>query len=496
MTAGCSDFLDVKPAGKLIPEKGDVQSYDYLLNNKSSYGYIFYNNNQIFHMNYATDQVEMSDNQADYKWVDGVSNIDCYFGYIFQGPYSNPNLNDYYWDQGTYSAALLFNAVIDGIADVRTPATAKQADEIHAQAVAARAWTYFQTAMVYGPVYKPGQDNSTKVIPYRTSSDVMSKMEDLSTLEEIVQRTKSEVTEIYNSLPEQAPNIRMGKIQASALLAQIALVERKFDIAAKHADDALKMAIAQVGTIDNLFYDYNLFTWSDPAAITDISKRLTSPIKQTQDTNPLTASYNREICFYRTCGNAGGAESVYDSSELLGLYDKDNDLRWHYFNLLGTGFKSGDADDGPRILNYQRKVASTNGYTYPEIVLMRAEARARANDLPGALSDLNTLRKFRYKTGTPAFTTTNSDVAINEIIKERRIELPVGSIKRFLDLKRLCLDTGKPWSKTSITHVLKGRTYKADIDSKYFIIPIKNTILQYNPQWGIPQDATHWSNSK
>lgn len=40
-------------------------------------------------------------------------------------------------------------------------------------------------------------------------------------------------------------------------------------------------------------------------------------------------------------------------------------------------------------------------YSYPEILLMRAEANARLNKTSEANADLNYLRALRFKTGTP-----------------------------------------------------------------------------------------------
>ena len=91
---------------------------------------------------------------------------------------------------------------------------------------------------------------------------------------------------------------------------------------------------------------------------------------------------------------------------------------------------------------------------------------------------------------------TGQDAMIQEVINERRRELPVGSPKRFFDLKRFCNETGKPWAKTSITHKVKGVDYKANIESENFILPIRNDVLRWNPQWGIPLDPSTWSNSK
>ena len=124
---------------------------------------------------------------------------------------------------------------------------------------------------------------------------------------------------------------------------------------------------------------------------------------------------------------------------------------------------------------------------------MRAEGLARTGNTTGALADLNYLRKFRHITGTPDLNITGADNIIQEIVNERRRELPVGSPKRFFDLKRFCLESGKPWGKTSISHTVKGVTYSANIDSEFFIFPISNEVINWNPQWGIPLETRPWN---
>ncbi len=79
----------------------------------------------------------------------------------------------------------------------------------------------------------------------------------------------------------------------------------------------------------------------------------------------------------------------------------------------------------------------TEGFSWPEVLLMRAEAYARMNELGLAIADLNTLRQYRFKTGTPPLTAGTQDEVIKWVLEERRRELPIGGYKRFLDLKRL-----------------------------------------------------------
>ncbi len=496
----CEKFLDVKPAGKLIPVAGDVASFDRLLNNTYTIDFIYQNNNRGSSLVYLTDDIELSDNQAEYAWYSGRPNIDTYFAYIFKRPYGNPATQDYYWNWGFYRPAQYFNTCIDGVNGVKTAEVAKVANEIIAQATVARAWGYFYATLGYGPVYKPNGDNSRKTIPYRTSSDVMSPMEDLSTQKEVFQRILSDIHSNMKNIPEQViANTRFGKVQTYAFLAHYHMYTQKFDSVAFYADKALTMAATQKGGLRNLFYDMNKFSWADAKVATMPDQRNSSSINTSEGSDPITAAYNREICLYRTAANVGGTYA-YPSAEFVALLDKQTDLRSEYFFFEYLGYKTTVAgvvyDDGRRILNNQAKMARTSGYTYPEILLMRAEANARINKTTEALADLNYLRVLRYKTGTPLLAITNQDQLITEILKERRRELTVGSPKRFFDLKRFCLDTGKPWSKQSITHIVKGTPYTATIDSDFFILPIKNDVLRWNPHWNVPLDESPWSSNK
>ena len=498
LLTSCSEFLDVKPAGRLIPQTGDVSSFDNLLNNTNTLDWIYQNNNRSSALVFLCDDIEMSDNHADYGWYDGHPNIDCYFAHIFQTPYANPTVQDYYWNWGFYRAAEYFNACIDGVNGARTPAVEEEANRIVAQATVARAWGFFIAALGYGPTYKPGGDNSRKVLPYRATGDLMAPMEDLSTLQEIYDRVLSEIHEQMRYIPENVPsNTRFGKVQTYAFLAHYHLFTQKYDSVAFYADKALTLAASQQGGMANLFYDMNKFQWDAAGVDSDPDLRNGSTISTSEGTTPLNQSYHRENCLYRLTAGAG---TSYPSAEFLALFDEDTDLRREFFFFEHLGYNTTVAgvvyNDGRRILNYQSKLARTSGYTYPEVLLMRAEGRARTGDLTGALADLNYLRQFRHKTGTPNLAISGQDNVIQEVINERRRELPVGSPKRFFDLKRFCLEGGKPWGKTSITHMVKGKAYTQNIDSDYYVLPISNAVLIWNEQWGVPLETRPWSNSK
>lgn len=483
--SSCDKYLDVKPKGRLIPT--ETADFDKLLDNTNIAQWVFLDNNTGSTLGYFTDNLELSEGigEVSYK-ANNHPNIDRYYSYIFRAPFKNPNTSDYFWDWGTYRSMAYFNNVVDGVTALGDLSANEYGRQVVAQAKVNRAWSYFITTMVYGPVYKPGGDNSRKTIPYLTSADMGAPMPMLSSQEEVFSLVFNDIHSVLNDVPAVTswPS-RPNKNAAYALLAYYHLFTRKFDSVVHYSNLAWNAATA--GNAGKVIYDYNTFFWADP------SNQVNSELKGPD--NLLLQPNNREILFFRSTDNgAGRSSSAYPSTEYKALFNQATDLRYKYYFLTAPGYKTTyngvTYDDGNQVQYYRgAKTQMTAGFTWPELLLMRAEGYARTNELDKAIQDLNTLRKFRYVTGTPDLTVASQDEVISMVLEERRRELPLAHFKRFLDLKRFTLDAGKPWSKTSITHTVGAQSYTGAIDSDKFILPISNLILQYNPQWGVPLDT-------
>lgn len=493
LLASCHKYLDVKPKGSLIPVT--VSDFDHLLDNSYSMEYNFLDNNRGSVLSYLTDNLQISEGQAKVGFIlNSHPNIDRYYGYVYRQPYRNPNTIDYFWGaglQGVYSNASYFNNTIEGIKGIANKSAADEAlgRQSIAQALVGRAWAYWNMNMIYGPVYKPNGNNTTKTIPFVTSPDINSPIPQLSTSQEIVTKVMNDLYAALPDLPATAswPS-RANKATGQAMLAYCHLFTQKYDSVLYYANAAWTSSGANPA---KLFYDYNTFSFSTP------SNLVNSLISTTQDAY-INAVNSRENLFYRgTDATAGiGTALSYPSDELIGLYDQANDLRFKFYYISTQGYKTtlgGGYDDGIRISNYRwNKVKVTDGFSFPEVLLMRAEAYARTNQLNAAIADLNTLRQYRFKPGTPQLTVGSQDDVINQVLQERRRELPIGGIKRLLDLKRFTLDAGKPWAKTQITHTVGTASYTGTVDSPDCILTISNTVLQYHPQWGIQLDNRPW----
>lgn len=495
----CHDFLDVKPVGKLIPTQ--VGEFENILNNPQTVEAFYMDNNRGCLLGYLGDNLRISENSANYYYTATSANISRYAAYTFQLPYGNPEKPDQFWEWRTYPAIGLLNTVIEGVKQVKTKQTENLANQLEAQAKVARAWIYLTMCQIYGPVYDPNTANDTKTIPYRMSDSPNDPNPDLATTVEVFELVKEDLEFALKYAPENVSNPSRANMAATqAIMAYYYMFTREFEKMLEYADMAWKSSLKQKGSIDGMIYDYNEFYYKSdpeespvPGTDVEVNLSLKSPDGLSWQT------FQRGNLFYRDgMWSAGVGAGGYPSDEFLALFDQEHDLRYKLFALKDLGYSKtvgGIKYDDGIVVQYFRddKMQNSQGITHPELLLMRAEAFARTRALTEALADLNTLRHYRYSenngtTDLPNGENLNPDQLLEEILKERRRELPVGTFQRFLDLKRLCLDTGKPWCKTEIVHKIGDQIYSAPINSEYFILPIPNNILKYNPQWGISLD--------
>jgi hypothetical protein len=495
--SACSDYLDVNPVGKLIPAK--VVEIENLLNNTYTIDFQFLDNNRGCFYAMLGDNITLSPLQADKMYYATHPNMDRYRAYIFYTPYYNLNTTHYFWNWGIYRSVGLFNNTISGIQNLPLPESGStHAKEVIAEAKAARAWIYLQGAMVYGPVYNPNDANNVKVLPYRTSESPLAPNPPLHTTTQLFEFILQDLTDALEA-PELVGNpTRAGKTAVLALHAQYYLYKRDWDNAYKYADEAWKLALNLKGNdVGKLIYDYNDFEYqknsSNYAAGVDSAYYWT--LRHKGGDNDFRQSYNRESLLYRISPTG---VSHYPSDEYVALFDTVSkaDLRYKLFILKYTGYRSGTDYDGIRLYNYRgNRLLYNEGLTYPDLLLMRAEASVRSTaQTAKALADLNMLRKYRFDNSKPTDLLNGSsltaDQLLEEILKERRREQPFESFQRTVDIKRYTLDVGKPWCKTTITHLIGDKVYSAPVNNQYFNVPIDNAVISFNPEWGLTPDNT------
>lgn len=493
VSSSCSKFLDVKPVGKMIPMK--AEELENLLNNSSTLDYHFVDNNRGSFYALLGDNFQIGENEAKYNLVSTHPNIERYAAFTFYLPYLNPLLPQQTYETGIYRALGLFNNVIDGVKEMPNAAETDLGKLITAQAKAGRAWSMMVGAMGYGPVYDPNGQNDVKVLPYRTSSKPSDPNPELSTTGELFDLIEQDLKDALVSAPPNVGNPSRANLSAvHGLMAQFYMFKRDWPKMLEHAKEAWNRSLSIKGGVDNMIYNLNEFSYKEnpnasPSPGTDVEVGL---VLEGPDLL-ITQSDNRENLFYRVTSSG---TAYYASQDFLDLFDPTTDRRYQLFALktLGYSTTSGGVkyDDGIVTKWYRdyssSKMLGSEGITYPEVLLMKAEASARLNDLGSALTDLNLLRKYRYtgaNTDLINGASLSQDNLLFEILKERRREMPIGTFQRTFDIKRYTLDTGKPWSKSSITHYIGTKAYTAEVNDKYFTLPLSNSIIKLNPNWGL-----------
>ncbi len=505
--SSCSDFLDVKPSGKLIPT--EPEELGNLLNQTNIHDWFFLDNNIGCSYGFRGDNIVMSPAQQ-LSYRTNNSNMERYAAYTYFEPMIDFNTYYYYFWNWNYRSINVFNTVVDGIADLG-PAVSEKAESkvIVSQARAARAFHYMVAAVLHGPMWDPAGDNTYKVMPYRTSSSPVQPNPQLSTTEELFGYIWEDLEAALANIPDLVNNpVKANKAAVHAMRAQFYMYKRDWDNMLTEADNAWK---AGGGDAGKLIYNFNDFKYdvvgNPPTNGTDHEVTLTlryAPGGVINTAEPINEARGRENLFWRRA--ATSTSNIYPSPDFIALFDAETDVRYKLFMLTNTGFKfDNDNDDGLQ-LNYLRasKLGRSHGITWPEVLLMRAEAYARTNNLTGALADLNTLRRNRYKRGADEPVTVtdhpdgaaliaNQDRMLEEILKERRREMPFYSYHRAVDIKRYFHDTGKPWSQTSLTNMIGNQAYTTTLDKHALTLPITNEIIKYNTHWGLTPTEGYWN---
>ena len=78
---GCHDFLDVKPVGKLIPT--EVEEFENILNNTYTVDWYYMDNNKGTLLASLGDNLQISENSANYNYTATHPNINRYAAYTF-----------------------------------------------------------------------------------------------------------------------------------------------------------------------------------------------------------------------------------------------------------------------------------------------------------------------------------------------------------------------------------------------------------------------------
>lgn len=352
------------------------------------------------------------------------------------------------------------NIVLEGLGKITPSAaneTAYRTVEGHARFV--RAFMFYNLLNVYARQYNEATAATDLGIPLRTFSDI-NILVGRSSVKASYDFVINELKLATEELPANALVLmRPSKPAAYALLAKVYLQKGDYTNASRCCDSVLRYKSQLLD-----FNDASLVSTSTTYRFPAFNKGNPEILYFAEGTATLTASPNSSynICFADT-----------------GLYNSysNTDLRKSiFFNLLNAGqakFQGG----------YTGTRTIFSGLALNEVFLIRAECRARLNNLGGSLSDINTLLRSRYRTNTYADNTAPSvDSALVFVLNERRKELPNTGQVRWEDLRRL--NTDSRFART-LTRVNNGIIYTLPPGDPRYVFPFTAKIIQ---QEGLQQN--------
>lgn len=430
---GCSKYTDIRTEGAIAPD--EYQNYRELMND-------YYTLNASVDMpDYTSDDVTVRDSLIQHN-----INIDFLNAYMWAPNYYSVIEEDNDWKR-LYAANYSCNLTIRDVMDSKGGSTA-QKQEVKAEAMVHRAYLFFTLVNMYGPQYDSATAGKDLGVPMLLKPDVSATL----TRGTVQQAYDQVFADLEGALPYLPPlnnyNLFPSKAGAYALLARAYLQTRQYVKAGLYADSALQL--------QSTLLDYTtLQPYGYPNTIND-----------------------PEVILSKIAGGYHSYSNQFLMSDtLLSLYDT-NDARYSYL----TADYTFDYAHYYRAYMKDKNTSSARniGPSVPEMMLIKAEAAARAGAVTEAMDLLNTLRQKRFAAAHYVpFTASNAAGALRMVLEERRRELCF-HCTRWFDQKRLNKEAAFAVTITR-KNLVTGESFTLTPNSPRYLFPIPLYNIQLSP---------------
>lgn len=433
----CSDFMDNKPKGKVIPETMEDfggMTLDPVLATSA------YTLPEV-----SCDNVLMAEENISTSMTS--ANTKAYF---WQKEFYREDEDDSSWNT-LYSNIYKVNVVIENILGSKG-GTVDGKNQIMSEAKINRAYYYWMLVNLYAKAYDANTANSDLGVPLALAPVLEAKYS-RATVQEVYNLILSDLNGIAEYLPtERINNYSPIKESAHALAARIYFYMGEYDKAAAEAAKALAL---------NSKLD-DMRTWS-----------FKNPARPSQGVTNMPANhYNSLGCLFFRDPQLKDilAGQCVIAPDLDASFDK-NDLRRIFF--YSTVDRAGRPYEDGTTRHLQKVDYSL---TVSEMMLIKAEALARAGNMD-ALGVLNDLRKYRFPEDKfVPLTAANKDELIKAVLEERRRELQMNGL-RWFDMKRL---GNEGLYTTTVKRSALGKEYVLEPKSNLNVFPIPAKVISYN----------------
>ena len=442
MLTGCNDYLDIKPKGEKIPKT--VTDYETLLNYESVQKV------SDTYPTYLTDDVYLPD-VAQGTATPGLNSVDQSILnlYLFKKDVFGEAQDDGFWF-ASYNRIYYYNTVIDNIMDAEGPSE-QQKHSIRAEALISRALEYLYLVNGYAKHYDVRTADTDPGVPLVLDEDISKKDLVRASVKDVYAQIQSDLQAALPNLPAQPKGnaFRASKAAGYGILAKMYLYMGNYAEALKAANEVLE--------INNSLLDLKKYA-------------VVKPQSSIGRTNVPQDIDNPENIYIKFAPYVYGLSSkVFGSDELISLFSKDDMRLQVYFT---KNFRNIPTDKYVWAPYLRANLAVSS----PEIYLIAAECEAREGSVERAMSLINKLRDNRIKNNTPLVAIDRSD-ALQKVLEERRRELAMSGMVRYIDLKRLNQES--QFAKT-VTHVTGEGTFSLEPNSPLYVLPIPAKVMRFN----------------
>ncbi len=421
--SSCKDsFLEVDQKQRIVASK--LSDYELLMNSRTLYDYLEEGGWQATIL--LGDEVAA---ESDFLNANGTIQTQRLFRYeavVYDEGQDAYDLK--HFQNNLYQCNKIINEVMDA-----QDGTEQQKRTLLAEARASRAWIYLQLINLYAKPYNESTASADPGFPIITTADISIRYFTRNTVQEVYDFI---LDDLNSALPDLTLNpkaaTRMGKAAAEAVLGKTYLYMKNFTEALVHFNAAFTANQQQNNPAK--LYDYNITFGPDGSFL---------PVDDYAGPNGIGNNSNdyTESVLARTHYVGGwqpiGNDGLVLKEETLNIYGA-NDYRLNFFTVNTT-----DLEPNPsgRVRRYSTTY-NKFGVQLPDLYLMRAECRARNNDLAGAITDLEILRRNRMpanESTVPVNIKANQSALIHFIIDERIREFAAEGY-RWFDMRRLYND--------------------------------------------------------
>lgn len=442
MLTGCNDYLDIKPKGEKIPTT--VSDYETLLNYESVQKV------SDTYPAYLTDDVFLPD-VAEGTATPGLNSVDQSIRnlYLFKKEVFGDAQDDGFWF-ASYNRIYYYNTVIDNIMNA-DGSDEQQKLSIRAEALISRALEYLYLVNGYAKYYDVRTAESDPGVPLILDEDISKKNLVRASVKDVYAQIQSDLQTALPNLPMQAKGnaFRASKGAGYGVLAKMYLYMGNYAEALKAANAVLEM--------NNSLLDLKKY-----AVVKAQSSIGRTNVPQDID--------NPENIYIKFAPYVYGLSSkVFGSDELISLFSEDDMRLQVYFT---KNFRNIPTDKYVWAPYLRANLAVSS----PEIYLIAAECEAREGSIERAIALINKLRDNRIKNNTDIVATDRND-ALQKVLEERRRELAMSGMVRYIDLKRLNQES--QFAKT-VTHVTGEGTFSLEPNSPLYVLPIPAKVMRFN----------------